>query len=242
MKKLSEIKDWKELINEVVQGDCLEGMRLIPDKSIDLILTDPPFEKEAHTLQRRFKKSGGVMAIPELPFSAITEETRDISSKEMARIAKKWILVFCQIEAAPKWRESLEKYGMIYKRTCIWVKPDGMPQYSGDRPGMGYETILAMHTPIASVWNGGGKHGVFTFNKNDNGGRIAPHPTTKPRELIRTLITLFSNEEDLIGDFFMGSWTTARACKDLGRNFIGFELEEKYCKVGEERLRQQNLF
>jgi site-specific DNA-methyltransferase (adenine-specific) len=51
-----------------------------------------------------------------------------------------------------------------------------------------------------------------------------------------------SGEIGLICDPFMGSWTTARACKDLGRNFIGFELEEKYCKVGEERLRQELLF
>lgn len=242
MKTLKDIKDWKEMINEVICADCLEGLKLIPDKSIDLVLTDPPYEKEAHTLQRRIKRGGGVMEIEEIEFPAITEELRCNASKEIARIATKWVLIFCQIEASHLWREELEKNGLVYKRTCIWVKPDGMPQYSGDRPGMGYETIVVMHTPTASKWNGGGRHGVFTFNKNDNGGRKAPHPTTKPRELIRTLTSLFSNKQEVVLDPFMGSWTTARACKDLGRNFLGFEISEKYCKIGEERLRQELLF
>ena len=71
---------------------------------------------------------------------------------------------------------------------------------------------------------------------------IRYHPTQKPVELMRWILENYSKPTDLICDPFMGSWTTARACKDLGRNFIGFELEEDYCKIGEERLRQQNLF
>jgi hypothetical protein len=52
----------------------------------------------------------------------------------MARLARRWILVFCQVEAAMKWRAALEAGGAVYKRTCQWIKPDGKPQYSGDRP------------------------------------------------------------------------------------------------------------
>ena len=72
----------------------------------------------------------------------------------MARLARRWILVFCQIEAAMKWREALETGGAVYKRTCQWIKPDGKPQYSGDRPGIGYESIVACHAPGRSAWNG----------------------------------------------------------------------------------------
>lgn len=68
------------------------------------------------------------------------------------------------------------------------------------------------------------------------------HPTTKPLSLIQRYIEIGSNENDIILDPFMGSWTTARACKDLKRNFIGFELEEKYCEIGDRRLEQMNLF
>lgn len=160
----------EQYINKIIQGDCLEVMKKMPDKSVDLVLTDPPYEQEAHTLQRRVKRGGGVMEVEALTFPPITKELREESSKEMARLAKKWVVVFCQIEASHLWVEELKKNGLVYKRTCIWVKPDGMPQYSGDRPGMGYETMVVMHTTGKSMWNGGGRTGVFTFNKNDWGG------------------------------------------------------------------------
>lgn len=222
--------------NKIYNEGCLELLGKIEDKSIDLVLTDPPYEKEAHTLQRRVKREGGVMEMEALPFESMSETLRILVSKEIARVAKKWVLVFCQVEASQIWIKELEKNGLVYKRTCIWVKPDGMPQYSGDRPGMGYETIVVMHTPGRSIWNGGGRTGVFTFNKNDNGGKKAPHPTTKPRALIGTLISLFSNEKDLVLDPFMGSGTTAVMCKTLGRNYIGSEISEDYCKIAQERL------
>ena len=76
-------------------------------------------------------------------------------------------------------------------------------------------------------------------NAKDNEGRI--HPTQKPKELMKYILEDFSIDTDLIFDPFMGSWTTARACKDLGRNFIGCELDEKYCRIGEDRLRQEVL-
>lgn len=64
-----------------------------------------------------------------------------------------------------KWRAALEAGGATYKRTCPWIKPDGKPQYSGDRPGIGYESIVACHAPGRSTWNGGGSHGVFIVDK-----------------------------------------------------------------------------
>jgi site-specific DNA-methyltransferase (adenine-specific) len=156
----------------------------------------------------------------------------------MAALSTGWILVFCQIEAAMLWRVQLEEAGAIYRRSCIWVKPDGMPQYSGDRPGMGYETFVACHAPGRSKWNGGGKHGVFTFNKGENGGIANEHETQKPLKLIKELASLFSNPGETILDPFMGSGTTLRAAKDLGRKCIGIEIEEKYCEIAVRRLAQ----
>lgn len=228
----------KELkLNKIYNMDCLEFMKTLPDKCIDLVLTDPPYEQEAHTLQRRVKRGGGIMEIEALDFPPITKELREQSSKEMARIAKKWVLVFCQIEASHLWIDELVKNGLVYKRTCIWVKPDGMPQYSGDRPGMGYETIVVCHTSGKSKWNGGGRTGVFTFNKNDNGGKKAPHPTTKSRELIGTLVNLFSNEGELVFDPFIGSGTTGISCTQLKRNYIGCEISKEYCDIAEARVK-----
>lgn len=133
----------------IYHGDCRD---ILPQlEPVDLVLTDPPYEAEAHTLQRRVRRGNEPLSFEPLSF-----ELRHIAATEMARLANGWILVFCQIEAAMLWREQLESAGSVYRRTCIWVKPDGMPQYSGDRPGMGYETFVACHAPGRSKWNGGG--------------------------------------------------------------------------------------
>lgn len=67
------------------------------------------------------------------------------------------------------------------------------------------------------------------------------HPTEKDLSLIKELILMSSKENDLIFDSFAGSFTTFRACKDLKRNFIGCDISEDYCKIGEARLSQQVL-
>lgn len=88
----------------------------------------------------------------------------------------------------------------------------------------------------------GGRVGVFYHNKNDTEWKKAPHPTTKPLKLMSELMRLFSNEDELILDPFMGSGTTLRAAKDLGRKAIGIEIEEKYCEIAAKRLSQEVLF
>src|SRR5690349_8431375 len=147
------------------EGECLHGLAGLADGSVDVVITDPPYEAEAHTSQRLVARAGGKLEVEPLTFPPITEEQRAESARHMARLARRWILVFCQVEAAMKWRAVLEDAGAGYKRTCVWVKPDGKPQYSGDRPGIGYESIVACHAPGRSRWNGGGRHGVFIVNK-----------------------------------------------------------------------------
>jgi site-specific DNA-methyltransferase (adenine-specific) len=222
----------------IYNGDCREILPTLDP--VDLVLTDPPFEKEAHTLQRRVSGSTGRTEIKLLPFDAITEEIRKESSALIAALANRWVLTFCQIEAAPNWRATYEAAGLVYKRTCLWIKPDGMPQYSGDRPGMGYETFVAMHKPGRSKWNGGGRHGVFVYNTSEGGGGNE-HPTVKPLKLIKDLVSLFSNPGEAVLDPFMGSGTTLRAAKDLGRKAIGIELNERYCELAARRMGQEVL-
>jgi hypothetical protein len=133
-----------------------------------------------------------------------------------ARLARRWILVFCQVEAAMKWRAALEAGGAVYKRTCQWIKPDGKPQYSGDRPGIGYESIVACHAPGRSTWNGGGSHGVFIVNK---GGDVRTgHQTQTPLALMQLLVRLFSDKGELVLEADGGGARAARAraLKGLG--------------------------
>ena len=134
----------------------------------------------------------------------------------------------------------MEAAGLVYKRTCIWVKPDGMPQYTGDRPGMGYEAMVALHAKGRSRWNGGGKHGVWTIPKGSGQG-ANPHPTQKPERLMEMLVADFTDAGELILDPFAGSGTTLVAAKRLGRRAIGIEQEEKYCEVIAKRLAQGAL-
>ena len=218
-------------------GDCIEGMATLGDGSVDHVITDPPFEAEAHTQQRRVKRGGGVMSIESLAFAPITEVQRAAAAVHIARVTRRWALVFCQIEAAHKWAFEMVKAGMIYKRTCIWVKPDGMPQYSGDRPGMGYETIVACHARGRSSWNGGGSHGVFHVNKNEVESEKTGHQTQKPVALMELLVRLFTNRGETILDPFSGSGSTGVAALRHGRRFVGWELNPEYRAAAERRLR-----
>jgi site-specific DNA-methyltransferase (adenine-specific) len=223
-------------------GDCLDpaaGMASLRDGSVDHVICDPPYEPEAHTLQRRIRgadTNGGerICSVEPLDFSPIAEADRVSAAAQFARVARRWILVFCQAEAVAAWRDSLIAAGATYKRSCVWVKPDGMPQLTGDRPAMGYESIVAAHAPGRSSWNGGGQRGVFVVNKG--GDKRSGHPTQKPIALMEKLVRLFTDPGDMILDPFAGSGTTGVAALRMGRRFIGFERDSRYHAIALKRL------
>lgn len=234
-------------MREEIIGDCrlilADCMDVLPTLGkVDAVVTDPPFEKEAHTLQRRINRgktrggSSDLVTAEPLPFAEIGK--REGYAKEIARVSNGWALAFCQAEAVQAWRKAFEDGGASYRRAMVWIKPDGMPQYSGDRPGMGYESIVAVWCGEGkSHWNGGGKHGVYTFNKNDFPSG-APHPTTKPVALMAALLRDFTGAAQTILDPFMGSGTTGVACVKMGRSFIGIEREEEYFNIAVKRIRE----
>lgn len=226
-------------------GSCLDpltGLASLADDSVDVTITDPPYEAEAHTKGRRTKRNGGVCVPEVLPFAAITSDVRVESAREIGRVARRWALVFCQTEAAQEWAACLVNAGLDYVRTMIWVKPDGQPQFTGDRPGVGYESIVVAHRPGRKRWNGGGRTGVFTCLR-EKGALVtgeyigAPHPTTKPLPLMRELVSLFSDPGELVLDPFAGSGSTGVACNQLGRHFLGWELSPEYHAIAMRRLR-----
>jgi site-specific DNA-methyltransferase (adenine-specific) len=182
-------------------------MASLADKSVDHVITDPPYEAEAHTLQRRVRSvMEGRATVDEvsLDFAPITADVRLSAASQFGRLTKRWVLAFCQAEAVGLWRDT-----------------DPMPQITGDRPGTGYESIACAHASGKSKWNGGGVPGVFTFLKGVN----HVHPTEKPVALMERLVRLFTDPGDLILDPFAGSGTTGVAAIRLGRRFIGWELE-----------------
>jgi len=220
--------------------DPVTGLASLGNKSVDHVITDPPYEAEAHTLQRRALLGPGhnLSTVEEKPldFEAITPLVRSGAACQFGRLSRRWILAFCQAEAVGDWRSALVLAGAKWKRSCIWVKPDGQPQLTGDRPGMGYESIACAHADSASKWNGGGSHGVFSFNRKHDNSRPSAHPTEKPIDLMERLVRLFTDPGDLILDPFAGSGTTGVAAIRLGRRFIGWEKDPKYHAIALKRL------
>lgn len=236
----------------IYHGDCRDILPTLA--KVHAVITDPPYEAEAHASGRRLngrteelrdRKVREIHADP-LEFAPMTSALRAESALAMANVCSGWILAFCQAEAVALWKQALENGGAAYRRAMVWIKPDGAPQLSGDRPAMGYESIVAAWAGEGpSRWNGGGKRGVFAFGKHDagmgHGGKQNFHQTQKPERLMRQLIVLFSNDGETILDPFIGSGTTLVAAKSLGRKAIGVEVEERYCEIAAKRLAQEVL-
>jgi len=89
------------------QGECLAGLSALDPGSADVVITDPPCEAEALTAERLVARAGGRLEREPLTFPPITEELRAESARQMARLARRWVLVLCQVEAAMKWRAAL---------------------------------------------------------------------------------------------------------------------------------------
>jgi len=135
-------------------GDCKNILPSIERASV--VISDPPYEEEAHTKSRRTMGSEGLKNNV-LSFVKMNEDLRGFICEQSTRIADGWIMFFCQAEAIKIWGDGIESKGGKYIRPMIWVKPDGLPQYTGDRPAMGYESISLCHSSKQKLaWNGGG--------------------------------------------------------------------------------------
>lgn len=229
-------------------GDCMDILPTLP--KVNAVITDPPYEAEAHTKGRRLlgKQESGERTVEygALDFDLMSDELRLKSSSLAAELCSGWMLSFCQAEAVSLWREAHEAAGAKYKRAMVWLKPDGAPQFTGDRPGMGYESIVASWCGAGrSKWNGGGRHGVFSHPHRESNSP-KQHMTQKPSTLMRELVDLFTDHGNTILDPFMGSGTTGVAAIQLGRKFIGIEREPKYfdiaCRRIEQAVAQGQLF
>jgi len=237
-------------------GDCREILPTLP--KVDAVITDPPYEAEAHGAGRRLlgrtdkladSRIREIESAP-LDFDAMDDDLRAFMASWSAANCSGWMLAFCQAEAVAIWRQSMESAGMKWRRAMVWVKPDSAPQLSGDRPTQGYESIAAAWCGEGrSEWNGGGKRGVFVYGKHDpgmgHGGARNEHPTQKPVALMKDLVSLFTNPGAVVLDMCMGSGTTGIACSDLGRRFVGIEKKPHHfdiaCRRIEDAQRQGRL-
>ena len=214
-------------LNKIYNTDCLEFMRSMPDSCVDLVVTDPPYE--IHT------KGGGLGRRPVYENGALGKISQGFDAEatleQIARICKKInIFIFCSTKQKPR----IMNWG--YERGCniaelAWYKPNAAP-FTNNTFKSDLENIIYIREKGVKI------KGISKLFTHNCGKSKYGHPTEKPLEIIEKLILTASNEGDLIFDPFMGSGTTAVACKELNRNFIGCEIEAKYCEIAEKRLRK----
>ena len=234
-------------LNKIYNEDCLEGMKRIPDGSIDMILCDLPYGTTACKWDTI------------IPFEALWEQYERIIKDNGAIV----------LTAAQPFTSALVMSNpKMFKYSWIWdkVKPSGF-QVAKYRPMMRQEDVLVFgkgrinYNPIMTLRekvktsriysssdsnplkNNDGKNrtythkypqSILTFSNAVQKGKV--HPTQKPVMLFEYLIKTYTDEGETVLDNCMGSGTTAIACLNTERNFIGFELNEEYYNMSLKRI------
>lgn len=220
---------------DLVLGDCLEGMARLADRSVDHVITDPPYSEHVHGKSMRGGRGGGKRV--GLGFEALRADVRAGCCEQFARLARRWVLVFSDVESAHLWRRDLEAAGLEFVRTGIWVKIGPTPQFTGDRPAAGAEAITIAHRRLVRKrWHGGGKPGIWSCPTAHRYGDRVVHTTQKPESLMESLVLDFTNPGDLILDPFAGSGTTGVAALRNGRRFLGWERDTACHAIATKRL------
>lgn len=234
--------------NIIYNKDCIDGMKELPDKSIDMILCDLPygttqckwdviipFDKLWEQYERIIKDNGAIVLTSAQPFTSLliasnlklykynwvwekSKATGYLNSKKRPMVAHEDILVFAK-------RQTLYNPQMV----------EGEPYFKGKalRPtnvyGSQKETLVENKDGLRYPRT------VQYFKTSESEGKVL-HPTQKPISLFEYLIKTYTNEGELVLDNCMGSGTTAIACQNLGRNFIGYEKDIEYFNIINERL------
>lgn len=196
------------------KGDCLEFLQTLTDKSVDLIVTDPPYGKRAD------KGTNGFGSSKNRRYSGGWDSKRPDRKvfEEMFRVSKNVIIFganyFCD----------------MLPPSNHWIFWDKKGDISFKNPFADGELIYTNFTkPVKKI--------VFRqqgFISDSKDTRY--HPTQKPSELMQTIVEAYSNEGDVILDCFMGSGSTGIACVKSGRKFIGVEIDDDYFDIASRRL------
>ena len=232
-------------LNRIYQRDCIEGMRMIPDKSVDMILCDLPYgttrnkwdtviplDEMWRQYERIIKDNGAIVLTAQTPFDKV------LGASNIKLLKYEWIWeknkATGHLNAKRMPMKAHENILLFYKK-CPTYNPQGLVKK--DKPtirrgGKGNGTNYGKSDKDALQEYGNYPRDVLQFSMDIN----SVHPTQKPVALFEYLIKTYTNEGEIVLDNCMGSGTTAVACAKTGRNFIGFELESEYVTIANNRL------
>ena len=216
-------------LNKIYCMDCLDGIKSLPDNSIDLVITDPPYNINLKP-QRKKTKSIENDNMKDNDFGVFLNKI----FLEINRVLKEnsFLIIFTGWSTIPTFRKVLDNYFEL-KSMPIWVKNNfGIGYYT--RPQ--YEPCFLylkgkpqiLDRPISDVWK---------FNKIQS----PIHSCEKPIKLMRFILKSFGKQNQIVLDPFGGVGAVFKAAKELSMNFIGFEISEEYCKIANKRLEQETV-
>ena len=236
---------------KLIQGDCLEEMKSIEGGSIDMVLCDPPYGTTAckwdsiidlplmwEQLKRVIKPNGAIVMTASQPFTSV------LVSSNLKMFKYDWVWQKPKgtghLNAKKQPMRDKEDIVVFYAKQCTYnpQKTKGDPYK--DKAGKDHASSTSMTD----------SYGAYTNKREDNNGFRYPkqvqqfpvvergtlHPTQKPAALMEYLIKTYTNEGETVLDFACGSGTTGIACKNLGREFIGIELDETYFNIAKQRI------
>ncbi len=233
----------------IINGDCLTAMSSIPDDSIDLILTDPPYnlglfmKERATNLKAMRPNFFGAAGWDDLGFEEWKVSMYSLF-ESCARISKDGasMVVFMSIIKVETIIQLAQKHGFYYKTTGIWHKLNPMPRNMNLHFINSTETwVYFVYRKHTGTFNNNGKaiHDFFETPVTPSGEKkFGKHPTQKPIALLEKFVTILSNPGDIVFDPFTGSGSTGVAALKHGRRFIGSEISAEYCEIIQKRLEQ----
>ena len=237
---------------ELWHGDCLELMKNIPDGSVDLVLTDPPygttackwdsvipFEPMWEQLNRIIKPNGAICLFGSEPFSSALRMSNIKNFKYDWIWDKHNTNGFLNAKKRPlKRHEVISVFSIGVPIYIPQMEERGNPRQKGSynkKKGNG-DMVYGRFENISTINNSYYPTDILSFSNAKQKGKV--HPTQKPVALLEYLIRTYTNEGETVLDFTAGSGSTGVACVNTGRHFIGIELDEGYFNIAKKRIEE----
>lgn len=212
----------------VHHGDNREWLATLDDDSFDVLTSDPPFAEETHK-GARFGGNGEVHGIAD--FAAISfPALRDTLALAGTKV-RRWVVVHTDVGHAVALRDN-PPVGLRFVRIGAWVKPNGAPQFTGDRPAMGWEAMAWLHRDGGRMtWNGGGRDAVFIVPRV-----TGTNKTTKPLKLCRDLLSLITDGSGAVLDPWCGEGKYGVAAVERGLGYAGCDIDPVMVQIARDAL------